>query len=89
MKKVYVGNLNWSVDNKMLGEFFGQVGVVMTAVVILDRDTGRSRGFGFVEYTTEDEAKKAIEKMDGIAFEKRNVVVKEALPEGTRPDLRS
>ena len=85
--KLYIGNLEWSVDNNSLAEFFGQIGKVLSASVILDRDTGRSRGFGFVEFETEKDATEAIRKLDGIDFNKRNIVVNEARPESPRPVL--
>ena len=85
--KVYVGNLEWSVDNDALKEFFGEAGKVIFANVILDRDTGRSRGFGFVEFETEDEAKEAVSKFNGVALNKRNIVVSIAKPERARPKL--
>lgn len=85
--KVYIGNLAWEINSEALEKFFAEVGNVVSAVVILDRDTGRSRGFGFVEFETEEEAEKAIEKLDGIAFNERNIVVKRAKPERPRPRL--
>lgn len=85
--KVYVGNLEWSIDDKQLSEFFSDCGTVISAKVILDRDTGRSRGFGFVEFATEEEARKAIDKLDGVDLNKRNIVVKLARPERPRPKL--
>lgn len=87
--KLYVGNLDWAINDDQLSEFFGQIGKVVSASVIVDRDTGRSRGFGFVEFETEKEAKEAIKKLDGIAFNKRNIVVNEARPEGSRPPFES
>ena len=86
-KKLYIGNLPWEIDNEKLKEFFGQAGKVVSANVILDRETGRSRGFGFVEFETEEEAKEAIHKLDGIAFNQRNIVVSEARPEAERPRI--
>ena len=87
--KLFVGNLEWSIDNNSLAEFFGQIGKVLSADVILDRDTGRSRGFGFVEMETEEDGKKAIEKLNGIDFNRRNLTVSEARPERPRPALDS
>jgi len=86
-KKLYVGNLAWEIDNEKLKEFFSQVGKVVSANVILDRETGRSRGFGFVEFETAEEAKEAIHKLDGIDFNRRNIVVNEARPEAERPRI--
>ncbi len=83
--RLYIGNLEWSIDNKQLADFFGQIGTVISANVIMNRDTGRSRGFGFVEFETEKEAQKAIRKLNGIDFNRRNIVVNEARPEGMGP----
>ena len=83
--KLYIGNLEWSIDSNALSEFFSQIGKVVSADVIRDRDTGRSRGFGFVEFETEKEANEAINKLDGIDFNRRNIRVSKALPEGSRP----
>ena len=85
--KVYVANIEWSVDNDALAEFFGQVGTVVSANVILDRDTGRSRGFGFVEFSSDKEAQDAVDKLNGIDFNKRNIIVSIARPERARPKL--
>ena len=82
--KLYVGNLSFHLNSDDLGEFFAQAGTVESARVIEDRDTGRSRGFGFVEMSTEDEAKAAIEQLDGEDFEGRNIVVNEARPREDR-----
>ena len=79
-KKLYVGNLKWETTSDDLGQFFAQAGEVISALVILDRDTGRSRGFGFVEMATEEAAKTAL-ALDGQDFDGRNVVVNEAAPE--------
>lgn len=78
--KVYVGNLRYEVDEGQLTEHFSQAGKVVSAVVIKDRYSGRSKGFGFVEFDSEEEAKKAIEMFDGQEFEGRNIVVNEARP---------
>lgn len=83
-KKIYVGNLTFSVDDPSLGEHFGQFGTVNSAKVIMDRDTGRSKGFGFVEMSTDEEAKEAISKLDGTEFEGRTIRVNEAKDQGPR-----
>lgn len=80
--KLYVGNLQWSVNDELLTEFFSQVGQVKMATVILDRHTGRSRGFGFVEMETEEAAKIAKQRLDGDYLEGRQIMVKDARPEG-------
>ncbi|MBN1168298.1 RNA-binding protein [Candidatus Woesebacteria bacterium] len=77
-KKLYVGNLDWSVTSDQLKEYFGEAGEVVDAVVIMDRQTGRSRGFGFVEFADEKAAAKAIEMFAGKDFNGRELVVNEA-----------
>ncbi|MGK5088725.1 RNA-binding protein [Bdellovibrionota bacterium FG-2] len=79
-KKLYVGNLPFSATDDVLKEVFTQVGTVESAKVITDRDTGRSKGFGFVEMATDAEAANAITKFNGADFEGRNITVNEAKP---------
>jgi len=74
-KNIYVGNLAWSVTNDDLQELFSQFGKVLSAQVITDRETGRSRGFGFVEMENEEEAQKAIEALNGSTHEQRQLTV--------------
>lgn len=78
--KLYVGNLLYEVSDEDLKSQFSQVGNVVSATVIRYRDTGRSKGFGFVEMGSEEEAKKAIEMMNGQDFKGRKMVVSEARP---------
>jgi len=85
-KKLYVGNLPFSVNDRSLQEKFAAVGSVDSAKVITDRETGRSKGFGFVEMSTEDEAQAAISKFDGTDFEGRAMTVNEAKPMAPRED---
>ncbi|KAI3748412.1 hypothetical protein L6452_11457 [Arctium lappa] len=73
--KVYVGNLAWSVDNLALETLFQDQGNVMEARVIYDRDSGRSKGFGFVTYSSADEVNSAIESLDGLNVDGRNIRV--------------
>nr|XP_043632318.1 29 kDa ribonucleoprotein A, chloroplastic [Erigeron canadensis] len=73
--KVYVGNLAWSVDNLALETLFQEQGNVMEARVVYDRDSGRSKGFGFVTYGSADEVNKAIESLDGLNVDGRNIRV--------------
>ncbi len=80
MKKLFVGSLSWNVNDKALEEAFSQAGKVETANVIIDRMTQRSKGFGFVEMSTEEEAKAAIEMWDGKELDGRKLVVNEARP---------
>ena len=79
-KKLYVGNLDYGVVDDQLSELFTQAGTVESAVVITDQRSGRSKGFGFVEMSSEEEAKKAIEMFNGKEFQGRNMVVNEARP---------
>lgn len=80
MNKLYVGNLDYGLTDSALLELFAEAGAVVSATVITDRDTGRSKGFGFVEFETEDEANKAIELFNGKEMEGRNLVVNVARP---------
>ena len=82
--KLYVGNLSFHLTSDDLHEYFSQAGTVESAKVIEDRDTGRSRGFGFVEMSSEEEAQAAIEQFNGEDFEGRNLVVNEARPREDR-----
>ncbi|HEY0459284.1 MAG TPA: RNA-binding protein [Pyrinomonadaceae bacterium] len=78
--KLYVGNLSFNVSSDDLFEHFSQAGKVESANVVEDRETGRSRGFGFVEMSSEDEATSAISQFNGSEFDGRNLVVNEARP---------
>lgn len=77
-KKLFVGNLNFKTNDDDLRELFGQAGTVDSAMVMMDRATGRSRGFGFVEMNTEEEAQKAVQQFNGYEFQGRNLNVNEA-----------
>lgn len=79
-KKLYVGNLPFSATEQTLNETFSQCGTVESAKVISDRDTGRSKGFGFVEMSTDEEAQQAIEKFNGSDCDGRPMKVNEAKP---------
>ena len=83
--KLYVGNLAYSVRDDDLQEAFAQFGTVSSAKVMMDRDTGRSKGFGFVEMGSDAEAQSAINGMNGQALDGRAVVVNEARPREERP----
>jgi len=76
--KLYVGNLGYSVSDSQLEQLFAASGTVRSAVVILDRDTGRSKGFGFVEMGSDEEAQAAIAALNGKEFEGRTITVSEA-----------
>ncbi|QQG44262.1 MAG: RNA-binding protein [Candidatus Roizmanbacteria bacterium] len=78
--KLYVGNLLYEVNDDQLKDLFSQVGNVVSASVIRYRDSGRSKGFGFVEMSSEEEAKAAIDKFNGQEYEGRKLVVSEARP---------
>ena len=78
--KLYVGNLSFKTTDDTLRQAFEAFGAVSSAQVVLDRETGRSRGFGFVEMSSDDEARKAIEGMNGKNFEGRDLTVNEAKP---------
>lgn len=85
MKKIYVGNLPWSATDADLRELFSSVGSVSSASVITDRDTGRSRGFGFVEMDDGD-AEKAISELNGRDLGGRQLRVNEAQDKQRRPE---
>lgn len=79
-KKLYVGNLSYNTTEDELRSFFEQAGEVASVAVIMDRETGRSKGFGFVEMATEDAAQKAVESLNGKELGRRNITVAEARP---------
>lgn len=79
-KKLYVGNLSYSVNDSSLQQAFSEFGSVQSAKVMTDRDSGRSKGFGFVEMSSDAEAQSAIEGMNGQNLDGRNAVVNEARP---------
>ncbi len=83
--KLYVGNLSFRVTSEDLQEYFSAAGAVESANVVYDRETGRSRGFGFVEMASEDEATGAIAQFNGQEYDGRNMVVNEARPREDRP----
>ena len=79
-KKLYVGNLSYGVTDSQLSEMFGAHGSVESAQVIIDRDTGRSKGFGFVEMSSQAEAQAAIAALNGKEVDGRSLTVNEARP---------
>lgn len=87
-KKLYVGGLSYSTTEDSLKDLFSQAGTVETATIIVDKMSGRSKGFGFVEMSSEEEAAKAIELLDGKEFEGRALKVNEARPMEARPPRR-
>lgn len=84
-KKLYIGGLPYSSSEDSLKQAFAEAGVVEEATIILDKMTGRSRGFGFVTMSTDEEAQKAIEMWNGKDFEGRRLVVNEAQSKEDRP----
>jgi len=84
--KLYVGNLPYSTTNQELEDLFAQVGEVISAQVMTDRDTGRSRGFGFVEMEDDQAANEAIRKYDGKPYQSRPLTVNVARPRVPRGD---
>ncbi len=79
-KKIYVGNLPFNTTNESLNELFSQFGAVDSSKIVMDRDTGRSKGFGFVEMSSDGDAQSAIDKLNGSDFGGRSIVVNEARP---------
>jgi len=79
-KKLFIGNLPWSIDNDQLNEIFSKFGTIVEAVVITERHSGRSKGFGFVEYETEEAAQKAIDELNEKEVDGRKIFVNVAKP---------
>lgn len=79
-KRLYIGNLAYGATEEQLKELFGQAGTVESVTLITDKQTGQAKGFGFVEMSTEEEAKKAIEQLNGQTLAERQIVVNEARP---------
>jgi RNA recognition motif-containing protein len=80
---IYVGNLDYEVNENDLSGIFEEYGAVSSSKIIMDKDSGRSKGFGFVTMENGDEAKKAITELNGATFENRDIVVNEAKPRKT------
>lgn len=83
--KLFIGSLAWATNDDSLKDFFSQAGTVVSASVIVDRETNRSKGFGFVEMSSEEEAKAAVEQLNGKELDGRPIVVSEARPREERP----
>jgi len=83
-KKLYVGNLPFSATDQILSDTFAQCGTVESSKIITDRESGRSKGFGFVEMSTEAEAQAAITRFNGAAYDGRPMTVNEAKPMAPR-----
>ena len=84
--KLFVGSLSWDTTDDSLRNFFSGVGTVVTATVLTDKFTGKSRGFGFVEMSSDEEAQKAIAELNGKTLDGRAIVVNEARPMAPRSD---
>ena len=82
--KLFVGGLSWDTKEDSLKNFFSQAGNVVSATVITDKFSGRSKGFGFVEMSSESEAQEAIKKLNGQSLDGRNITVNEARPQQPR-----
>lgn len=87
--KLFVGSLSFSTSGERLREAFARFGLVVSATVMMDRETGRSRGFGFVEMATPEEAQLAINALNGSSLDGRTIHVDRATPRGTAPGPRS
>lgn len=85
---IYVGNLDYNLQEDELGKFFGEYGEVISVKIVKDRDTGRAKGFGFVEMAVEAEGEKAVEELDGVEVGGRNIKVNKARPRPERPQRR-
>lgn len=85
-KKLYVGNLSYTVDSNQLNEMFAEIGAVSSANVIMDRDSGRSKGFGFVEMSDAAAADTAIQRLNGSEMGGRALTVTEAKPQAPRSE---
>eukprot|EP00189_Rhodosorus_marinus_P012801 CAMPEP_0184738282 /NCGR_PEP_ID=MMETSP0315-20130426/973_1 /TAXON_ID=101924 /ORGANISM="Rhodosorus marinus, Strain UTEX LB 2760" /LENGTH=138 /DNA_ID=CAMNT_0027205929 /DNA_START=142 /DNA_END=558 /DNA_ORIENTATION=+ len=85
MKKLFVGGISWATNDEMLREAFASYGSVLDAKVIYDRDTGRSRGFGFVTFEEDGDAEEAMVSMDGEEFDGRVIRVNEAKERNQQP----
>jgi RNA recognition motif-containing protein len=83
--KLFIGSLAWATNDDSLRDFFATVGTVVSASVIIDRETNRSKGFGFVEMSSDDEAKAAVDQLNGKDLDGRAIVVSEARPREERP----
>jgi cold-inducible RNA-binding protein len=88
-KKLFIGGLSWDTTDEGLRQAFASYGEITEAKVITDRDTGRSRGFGFVTFAQDDDAKTAISKMDGTSLDGKTIKVNEAQEKSPRGGGRS
>lgn len=79
-KKLFIGGLPWSMSSQSLKDLFAQYGEIVDAVIISDRETGRSKGFGFITFAKEEDAEKAKQEMNGKDIEGRSIIVNTAKP---------
>lgn len=86
-KKLFVGNLSYNMTDDQLNAIFAAFGTVISANIVFDKFSHRSKGFGFVEFETEEQAQAAIQALDGSDQDGRNMAVKEALPRPDRPQM--
>jgi cold-inducible RNA-binding protein len=86
--KLFVGSLPWAINDQGLEDLFKEFGEVSSAKVIMDRESGRSKGFGFVEFEDDNAAKEAMNKLNGSDMQGRSIVVSEARPLEPRPPRR-
>ena len=82
---IYVGNLDYNLKEDELNEIFAEYGEVVSVKIVQDRETGRTKGFGFVEMAVESEGEKAVEELDGAEVNGRNIKVNKARPKTERP----
>lgn len=82
--KLYVGGLSYTTTEDSLADLFSEIGNIQSVNIITDRDTGRSKGFGFVEMSNSQEANLAVERLNGMNFEGRSITVNEARPQAPR-----
>ena len=85
--KLFVGNLSYNMTDDQLNAVFAPYGKIVSANIVFDKFSHRSKGFGFVEFETEEEAKAAMQALDGSEQEGRNMAVKEALPRPEKPQM--
>lgn len=85
--KLFVGNLSYNMTDDQLNAIFAAFGTVISANIVFDKFSHRSKGFGFVEFETEEQAQAAIQALDGSEQDGRNIAVKEALPRPDRPQM--
>ena len=84
---IYITGLNYSINDADLNDLFAEYGEITSAKVIMDRETGRSRGFGFVEMVNDEDGQKAIDALNGAEFEKKVISVSVARPRAEKPSI--